>query len=257
MSRPLLVIAHPGHELRIWHWMTLHQPRVFILTDGGGANGDARLDESAQLLSRAGCERGAWFGAFADKEVYEILLQKDGARLAPLVIQLQQAIAAAFPAIVMGDMCEGYNPSHDVCRAMIGAACELAIQQGLAPQQNLAFPLIGDPMKAWMGRLTPCSTLTLDEEALHAKMTAAQSYEQLRQELEAALASSGREAYAHEAFYVPLKNCEHDVLPEEPPFYERYGAKQVALGKYKHLISYQEHVLPLIKSMRQALGLDT
>lgn len=256
MSRPLLVIAHPGHELRIWHWVTLHQPLTFILTDGGGPGGNARVGESARLLDGAGCPRGDWFGAFTDTEIYEMMLKKDGAQLAPLVLQLQRAIAAASPAIVMGDLCEGYNPSHDVCRAMIGAACELATQEGLPPRQNLAFPLIGDPMKAWMGRLTPSSTLTLDEKALSAKMAASQSYEELRQELEAALASSGSEAYAHEAFYIPPRHGGHDVLPEEPPFYERYGAKQVALGKYKHLISYLEHVLPLIKSMRLTLGLS-
>lgn len=254
--RPLLVIAHPGHELRIWHWVTLNKPLTFILTDGGGANGEARLEESAQLLSQAGCERGTWFGAFADTDVYEMLLKKDGARLAPLVLQLQQAMAASFPAIVIGDMCEGYNPSHDVCRAMIGAACELAAAQGSAPEQNLAFPLIGDPMKAWTGRLTPVTTLTLDEAALNEKMAAAQGYEQLRRELETALASSGRQAYAQEAFYTPLQERGLDILPEEPPFYESYGAKQVSLGKYKDLISYQEHVLPSINSMRKALGLE-
>lgn len=207
------------------------------------------------MLSQAGCERGAWFGGFTDADVYEILLKKDGARLAPLVLQLQQAIATSFPATVMGDMCEGYNPSHDVCRAMIGVACELAAAEDRAPKQNLAFPLIGDPMNAWMGKLTPISTLTLDEAALSEKIAAAQGYEQLRQELEAALASSGRQAFAHEAFYIPAQERGRDILPEKPPFYESYGAKQVALGKYKHLISYQEHVLPLINSMRKTLGL--
>jgi hypothetical protein len=135
--------------------VTLHKPLTFILTDGDGAHEEARLDESAQLLGGGECGRGAWFGAFADREVYEILLEKDGARLAPLVIELQHAMTAVFPAVVMGDMCEGYNPSHDVCRAMIGDASGLAARQGLAPEQNLAVPLIGDPMTAWMGKLTP------------------------------------------------------------------------------------------------------
>jgi hypothetical protein len=257
MSRPILAIAHPGHELRIWHWVTQQKPLTFILTDGGGLQGQARLDQSAHLLDGAGCLRGEWFGAFLDTEIYAMILDKDGAALAPLVLQLQHAMGAAFPATVVGDMCEGYNPSHDVCRAMIGAACELAALQGVEPRQNLAFPLVGDPMKAWMGKLTPAMTLTLDEAALNGKMAAAQGYDELRREVEAALALGGREAYAHEAFYVPLRNGSVDVLPENPPFYESYGARQVALGKYKHVISYREHFVPLVQSMRKTLGLET
>src|SRR5207253_5484219 len=33
-GRAALVIAHPGHELRVYHWLRLARPSVFILTDG-------------------------------------------------------------------------------------------------------------------------------------------------------------------------------------------------------------------------------
>ncbi|MDF1751661.1 MAG: hypothetical protein P1U89_02680 [Verrucomicrobiales bacterium] len=256
MSTPLLVIAHPGHELRIWHWVTLNQPRTFILTDGSGASGQSRLAESEKLLQNAGCQKGDWFGIFTDLDIYNILLQHEAERIVIAVKQLQEAIIKASPAIVVGDMCEGYNPSHDLCRAMIGAATDLATRDQCPPSQNLAFPLTGNPESAWEGRLIPEMTIKLDEAALNDKLSAARGYRPLQHELEAALAKVGKEAFATEAFYHSQVERGYDAIPEDPPFYERYGSEQVALGKYSELISYQDHFLPLIKSMRQILGLE-
>ena len=35
------------------------------------------------------------------------------------------------------------------------------------------------------------------------------------------------------------------VPPEDPPFYERYGASQVAGGQYADVLRYREHFAPL------------
>lgn len=33
-GRAALVVAHPGHELRVYGWLEQARPRVFVLTDG-------------------------------------------------------------------------------------------------------------------------------------------------------------------------------------------------------------------------------
>ena len=35
-----LIVAHPGHELRVHHWMELARPLVLVLTDGSGRQGN-------------------------------------------------------------------------------------------------------------------------------------------------------------------------------------------------------------------------
>ncbi|HUE39393.1 MAG TPA: hypothetical protein VMR29_07805 [Candidatus Binatia bacterium] len=37
------VVAHPGHELRVHHWMERVRPVVCVLTNGSGASGCSRI----------------------------------------------------------------------------------------------------------------------------------------------------------------------------------------------------------------------
>jgi len=56
-KKSTLVIAHPGHELRVCHWLELAQPTVFILTDGSGRSGKSRLGSTTKVLEQAGGRR--------------------------------------------------------------------------------------------------------------------------------------------------------------------------------------------------------
>ena len=75
--RAALVIAHPGHELRIHHWLERAKPRVFVLTDGSGHTNRSRLGQTAALLDAAGALRGSMFGRFTDREIYRAILASD------------------------------------------------------------------------------------------------------------------------------------------------------------------------------------
>ena len=37
-----LVVAHPGHELLAYGWLSRYRPSVFVVTDGSGRDGQAR-----------------------------------------------------------------------------------------------------------------------------------------------------------------------------------------------------------------------
>jgi len=41
-----LILAHPGHELRAYHFLERVCPFVAVMTDGSGSIGTPRVDES-------------------------------------------------------------------------------------------------------------------------------------------------------------------------------------------------------------------
>src|SRR5690348_480507 len=67
--RAALVVAHPGHELRVHGWMELAHPIVSVLTDGSGHTGQSRLSSTTSLLAQSGARPGSMYGRFRDVEV--------------------------------------------------------------------------------------------------------------------------------------------------------------------------------------------
>jgi hypothetical protein len=53
-TRPALIIAHPGHELRVHHWIEKTRPLVLVLTDGSGRTTQSRLASTTRILEQAG-----------------------------------------------------------------------------------------------------------------------------------------------------------------------------------------------------------
>jgi hypothetical protein len=132
-SRSLLVIAHPGHELRVFNWMQQRRPGAFILTDGSGSAKEGRMDETEQLLRAVSASRAGWLESYADREVYRLVLEGHAEPFINRARELAQYIAAHEIEEIAGDMIEGYNPSHDLCRNLINAAVALAGLMGPWP----------------------------------------------------------------------------------------------------------------------------
>lgn len=76
-SRPLLVIAHPGHELLVHGWMTRTRPTVLVLADGSGGQGEARTEATRRTVVEAGATPGAIFGLAPDRRFHEAILARD------------------------------------------------------------------------------------------------------------------------------------------------------------------------------------
>ena len=53
-TRPALIIAHPGHELRVHHWLEKTRPLMLVLTDGSGRTAQSRLASTTRILEQAG-----------------------------------------------------------------------------------------------------------------------------------------------------------------------------------------------------------
>ena len=93
--------------------------------------------------------------------------------------------------------------------------------------------------------------LRLDDAALARKLAAASAYVGLGDEVETALAAHGVEAFRVECLRPLAPDALHALPPEDPPFYERYGAGRVAAGRYAQVLRYREHFEPLAEAVRR------
>jgi hypothetical protein len=244
-----LVIAHPGHELRLHGWLQRARPWVCVLTDGSGHSDQSRLSTTTALLHDVGARPTEVYGRFTDRAVYELLLAGDVAPFYRLAEELAGTLVSRQIQYVVGDATEGYNPVHDVCRLLIDTAVRLVETQGGSRIVAFDFPLFGRPDFCPEERHSGAVLLYLDDEAFARKRTAAATYEALAREIGPLIAQLGEEVFRVE--------CLRPVEPWEPqkegerPEYERIGEERVAAGYYQHVIRYREHIIPLTDALRR------
>jgi hypothetical protein len=279
-ARAALVVAHPSHELRLHGWLEQAKPYVCVLTDGAGRSGEPRLTRTTEVLSRAGARQGAIYGPLTDLEVYASILNGDADLFAEIVEQLVQAFVDEGIEYVVGDAAEGYNVTHDICRVMIGAAVELAEYRYGHRIENFDFAVVGPPDECLDTLRDEAIWLQLDEDAFDRKVKAALNYSpNLASDVESALAGAPFRGVVRlsqaeldravdielgkaipggvplDAFRVECLRPAHNQsgthwTANDRRFYELYGEKLVAAGRYKKVIRYEQHILPLARAMR-------
>src|SRR5438093_7045895 len=89
-KRAAMIIAHPGHELRVHHWMEIARPGVLVLTDGSGRTMHSRLDSTTKILARAGATAGPVYGRFTDADIYQAML---GEKQDELLVMVEEIAA--------------------------------------------------------------------------------------------------------------------------------------------------------------------
>lgn len=244
-----LVVAHPGHELRIHGWLERTHPRVFVLTDGSGHAGHPRLASTAAVLHRAGARPGSVFGRFSDRSLYQAILDRDLDTLEGVARELAGAFVEGGVEHVVGDAVEGFNPGHDLCRVLADAAVSMARRRLGRPVASHDFLLDGRPDD---GAEAPGAfRLELDDEALGRKMDAAAAYPEMKDEVERNLAEHGEAAFRVECFRPADPGADLELLVDDPPYYERYGERQVAAGHYERVLRLREHFLPVALALRE------
>ncbi len=245
-----LVVAHPGHELRVYHWMEKHHPLYCCLTDGSGGGATSRLSSTTRLLHAAGASVGPIYGRYPDTLVYRLLLDGRVDVFVTLAEELAAALATANVDCVAGDAVEGFNPTHDVCRLIIDGAVQLLRRWTGRAVRNYEFLLDGPPDVHCPGSVV----VRLDEAALERKLAAAGDYTEMRDEVEAALGRYGRQAFATECLRPAATTSPTSRFEQELPDYERYGEQRVKDGRYSEIIRYHDHVRPVAMAMTAALA---
>jgi hypothetical protein len=241
-QRAALLVAHPGHELRVHHWIETARPVTFALTKGDGAHRVSRLESSTKVLERAGASIGSIYGRLDDREVYRALLARDHELFTEWLAELVTELIALDVDYLVADGEEGYNPSHDVCHYLASASTAAVARTTGRTVADFDFPLIGPPDACPADRRLEAVWLHLDDDALARKLQSAREYTELREEVERAVQANGAEAFRVECLR-PVKRDDRQTFSR--PFYEQYGEQQVAKGIYSEVIRYDQHIVPL------------
>src|SRR5258708_37174826 len=93
VSPAVLVVAHPGHELRLLHWLETARPRVFVIT-GGSGSGRSRAASTPDTLAATGCAEGTIMGAFTGREIYRLILNGNVEPMGGMTAGLAEALIA-------------------------------------------------------------------------------------------------------------------------------------------------------------------
>ena len=245
MSVSAIIVAHPGHELRVHHWMERKRPLYFCLTEGSGGAAESRMASTTLLLESVGATPGRLYGRYADKDVYRLLLGGRIEVFVKLAQELADALTAADVDCVAGDAVEGFNPAHDVCRFVIDGAVDLARSRTGRAIQNYEFVLDGSPDDCPDAVREDATWIHLDEAALDRKVESALQYPELRDEVKAALQRFGKGAFAVECLRPTTTHLMIEKFSRDLPDYERYGETRVREGRYDEVIRYRQHVLPV------------
>ena len=249
--RAVLVIAHPGHELRVHGWLELARPAVCVLTDGSGHSAPSRLVSTTAILRRTGARPGPVYGRLTDRELYAAVLARDANPFVGIAREFAEFLAAERATYVVGDAIEGYNPAHDLCRVLIEAAVEVA--GGSASSWD--FPLIGPPDAGLASLSAPPVSLTLDDAAFARKLAAAHAYTELAGEVTSAVGSGSADVFRLECLRPADANARSGTPPADPPYYERHGERQVAAGRYPEVLRWRTHLAAVVRALRIELGL--
>lgn len=247
--RAALVVAHPGHELKVHGWLETARPLVFVLTDGSGRTNQSRLSSTTTILNRAQTRPGSLYGCVSDRAAYAALLNHDFDFFIELAEKLSEAFVSERIEFVAGDALEGYNPMHDVCRLIINAAVKVASDVESNTIANFAFSLVNQPRSELASPPGNELYLELDDKALERKITAAQGYRELAGEVSEALGKAALDAFRVERLCLVDSDEGERFLNQKPPFYEQYGEKQVAAGHYERVLRFSEHIAPLAEAL--------
>jgi len=238
-----LIVAHPGHELRLHHWLERERPRVFVLTDGSGGAGLSRVPSTLDVLRRVHAPAGSILGRFSDGELYRLVMTGEVAPVVAVTCELGDALAEGGATFVVADAWEGYNPVHDLCRVIASLAVGRARMLSTRDIVDFEYAVVGSPLPtSAKGEIV----LELDAQALQRKLDAAAAYPELRSDVTSAIGTHEADAFRIEALRPAVPWAVSSAAMDGKPFYETHGEEQVARGKYAEVLRYREHVFPFL-----------
>lgn len=232
-GRPLLLHAHPGHELRLFGWMEQHKPTLFLMTDGSGG-GVSRTHHSLEIVKRTGACAGAAFGLAPDRDWYAAVLAGDQSLFGSVIEAVVHAATALAATRIVSDAVDGYNPMHDLCEVVAASAVAVLKSRGHAVEHLVARAVSGGD------DTDVVSTIRLDRQTLVRKQSAIESYMPLAEEVRRLLQEEP-DALACERLRRPTFAWGERWSPS----WENIGASRVAASKYAQRIEYLSHVRPL------------
>jgi len=240
----LLVVAHPGHELRLHGWIERARPMVAVITDGSGGAGVPRLEATRGLLAKLGARPAPLFGPCTDRELYAAAMEGDLVFFQRLLDGIRASAVACGATRLVSDAAEGFNPAHDLCHHL---AAMVAEEEGL---EHFDFPLEARPDACPQELAHQSHVLRLDEAALARKRAAVESYTELQEELARADSEIGFAAFGLERLRPAAASRLEAGRRTGPPYFEIHGERMVAEGRYREVLKESAHLEPLLARLR-------
>jgi len=239
-GRPLLICAHPGHELLLFHWMEMFRPAVFLLTDGSGGNGQPRTVYSETCLRGLGAALRTECPALPDRVWYEPILRCDARPFLAVIEAAQAAARQLGSTLIVSDAVDGYNPMHDLCEAVGAAVAARLGRDGVVADHlvNAVTPGAASPIEA---------EFSLDPAALERKRAAVGAYIPLAEEARR-LAQAAPGYLTRECLRRPVFGWPENFSPG----WEVTGRGRVTAQRYHDVIEYRRHVRPIAQTLRGA-----
>ncbi len=244
----LLFVAHPGHELLLHEWIRRARPVVCVITDGGGFETRSRIARTADWLRSMDIPAGRIFGGFTDQEAYAALRNRDVDWIDSLVDDLARELVARKISLVVADAAEGFNPVHDLCQLIAGAAIALAGKAG-ARTDHCEYPIHDGP-RAYDQDSGEVVRYDLDAASLAMKLADARDYADVIPDVQSMIEEFGEADFRRESFRRVRDWTAFPWPSHERPLYERIGEERVAAGRYSYVLRHAEHVVPLLDHLR-------
>jgi len=250
-KKSLLIIGHPGHELRAFKFIKDHKPDVVIITDGSGSQHSSRIANSIKILDSLGSRCINLFHPFTDKEIYDFMLNANISAIGEIRDKILNEVLAQGYDLLIGDALEGFNPTHDLCRYIINSIVKKANHEnGDYPIKNISYKLDGvSSIKSNLLSNKYEFDLFLSEKEFNEKYTAALDYPELRFEVDKVILLYGKDAFMNEKYEV-IDNTEMiSNWNTTYPFYENYGKGKVLDGLYQQSIEFEKHMKPIAMAL--------
>jgi len=233
----VLILAHPGHELRIHHWLELKKPRIYLLTDGSGGHHSARTRYSRDVVEAAGATAGAIFGDIPDTVWYKALLAGDSGVFADVLTRIRADLSGMQDVQIVSDAVDGYNPMHDLAYAF-GNALNRLLQSTKPGRKQLcsaAVPNVSGVVEV---------EIQLDSAARARKVAAVKAYTPLADEARQIL---DRDPQCFDRELLISQHFDWDA--PWTPEWERVGKERVAKKVYDRCITYKDNVQPVAQQL--------
>jgi len=193
---------------------------------------------TAQFLREMDAQAGSIFGRLSDREAYAAILEANSA----LFLALANELADNNPSMIVCDAVEGYNPVHDVCRLIAGAAIEIAGSD--VPLYE--YPVVSDP-RSYDG-MSGTIDVVLDDASHASKIERARRMANLVPDVNELISRYGAGGYRRETL---RRVSDWADIGTGTPLYESFGEERVGSHRYERAIRRAEHIAPLRDALQR------
>jgi len=249
IEQTALVIAHPGHELRVWYWLEQVRPLTSIVTDGSGQTGRSRASFSRGLLQEAGARASSFFGVASDRTIYAAVLAGNHDFFRSLIDDIASELIRQRIRCVVGDAAEGRIMAHDLLREVRREAVRRAEQSLDWQITQYEYALDSHPASHPPLAAHQIQKLNLSESDLARKLSIARGYQAIESIVDADIGTYGERAFSVECMFACTDASLLTRLDDGKLPYELHGEEQVRLGRYPTVIRYRDHLVPILKRL--------